>query len=165
MMYCLTVLILTNRNADSGPHDRTAKASLTCEEEVTSFDITIVEADMVTDILTHRHVHTYIISSLSLQMVQVGVVSQEGCVHLFSFALTNHLSAPVTAHSTVMFVTKATKVHTVSLIARSQLLSLFFMQSKKLGEVWERGWHTVYLTSYIIAPPSHRARRHSLYQS
>ena len=40
-------LILTNRNADRESHDRTSVASLTCEDEVTSFDVTIVDSEQV----------------------------------------------------------------------------------------------------------------------
>ena len=74
-----------------------------------SFDITAVESEQVC-FRKFPFNHFESVAFSSLQVLQVAVISDEGNLSLFKFPLTNHVTAPVSAHSTVQFVSITQKV-------------------------------------------------------
>ena len=57
-----------------------------------------------------------IMSCLIIQVVKAVGVCVEGLVHLFKCSLTNQIVAPISAHSSIQFVSTATKVRLHTLI-------------------------------------------------
>lgn len=63
-------------------------ASFTCEEEVLSIHVTV-----------------------SMGTIHVVALTQEGVAHMFKYPLTNQITAPISAHSTLQFTTPPNKAN------------------------------------------------------